>query len=88
MQEGNLKNNKRRESMSEGYKIPFDVLEELLDRIVRLDIYDIFQVKDPNMKYPLFDDDKKLIKKLDKLINDIENLKEYIGEMELDPDRN
>jgi len=83
-----LKNNKRRESMSEGYKIPFDVLEELLDRIVRLDIYDIFQVKDPNMKYPLFDDDKKLIKKLDKLINDIENLKEYIGEMELDPDRN
>jgi len=74
--------------MGEGYKIPFDVLEELLDKIVRLDIYDIFQVKDPNMKYPLFDDDKKLIKKLDKLINDIENLKEYIGEMELDPDRN
>jgi len=83
-----LKSNKRGESMGEGYKIPFDILEELLDKIVRLDIYDIFQVKDPNMKYPLFDDDKKLIKKLNKLINDIENLKEYIGEMELDPDRN
>jgi len=73
--------------MSEGYKIPYDVLEELLDKIVRLDIRDIFRVKDPNMKYPLFDDDKKLIKKLDKIVNDIENLKEYIEEMELDPNR-
>ena len=73
--------------MSEGYMIPFDVLEELLDKIERLDIYDIFRVKDPNIKYPLFDDDKRLIKKLDKLINDIENLKEYIEEIESDPHR-
>jgi len=70
--------------MSEGYMIPFNVLEELLDKIECLDIYDIFRVKDPNMKYPLYDDDKRLIKKLDKLINDIENVKEYIEEMELD----